>query len=43
MLELLRKARVTTGSNALQLDTRRKAIEDMLWAMLSSKEFLFNY
>ncbi len=43
MVDLLGKARVTTGSNALQTDARRKAIEDMMWAMLSSKEFLFNY
>jgi hypothetical protein len=24
-------------------DTRQKAIEDLMWAMLTSKEFLFNY
>ncbi len=43
MLDALRKARVTSGSADLQADARRKSIEDMMWAMLSSKEFLFNY
>jgi hypothetical protein len=43
MLDALRQARVTTGSSDVQADARRKAIEDMLWAMLSSKEFLFDY
>ena len=43
MTGLLEKARLTTGTAALRNDTRKKALEDMLWAMLSSKEFLFNY
>jgi hypothetical protein len=43
MVDLLQKARVTSGPVALQTDARRKAVEDMMWAMLSSKEFLFNY
>lgn len=43
MLEALRKARVSTGSAEAQLDARRKALEDMIWALLTSKEFLFNY
>lgn len=44
MLEALRKARPPANASAeAQTDARRKAIEDMMWAMLSSKEFLFNY
>ena len=43
MLDALKKSRVTTGSPEAQLDARRKALEDMMWAMLTSKEFLFNY
>jgi hypothetical protein len=43
MLAALGKARATTGSTDAQRDTRRQALEDMMWAMLTSKEFLFNY
>jgi hypothetical protein len=43
MLGALGKARTTTGSTDAQRDTRRQALEDMMWAMLTSKEFLFNY
>ena len=43
MLEVLRKARVSTGSADAQRQTRQQALEDMMWAMLTSKEFLFNY
>ena len=43
MLEALRKARVATGSVEVQREVRRQALEDMMWAMLTSKEFLFNY
>jgi len=43
MLEALRKARAVAGSTDLQRETRRQALEDMMWAMLTSKEFLFNY
>jgi len=39
----LRKARVTTGPPEVQLEAHRHALEDMMWAMLTSKEFLFNY
>src|SRR5262249_41659055 len=38
-MEGLSAARKVKGSN----DARRQAIEDMLWALLTSKEFLFNY
>jgi len=43
LLEALRKARVTTGPPEVQLEAHRHALEDMMWAMLTSKEFLFNY
>ncbi|MFN7994659.1 MAG: DUF1549 domain-containing protein [Bryobacteraceae bacterium] len=43
MVEALRKARLTTGSPEVQRDAHRQALEDMMWAMLTSKEFLFNY
>ncbi|MGH9719530.1 MAG: DUF1553 domain-containing protein, partial [Bryobacteraceae bacterium] len=41
--EQLRQSRTTTGSVEAQRDARQKALEDMMWAMLTSKEFLFNY
>ena len=43
LLEALRKARATTGSPEVQREAHRHALEDMMWAMLTSKEFLFNY
>ncbi|MSV29550.1 MAG: DUF1553 domain-containing protein, partial [Bryobacterales bacterium] len=43
MLAELKKSRVATGSAETQRDTRRQALEDMMWALLTSKEFLFNY
>jgi hypothetical protein len=27
----------------VQREAHRQAVEDMMWAMLTSKEFLFNY
>jgi len=43
MTGLLAKARLTTGTTESQKDSRRQAIEDMVWAMLTSKEFMFNH
>jgi hypothetical protein len=43
LLEALRKARVNAGSPDVQREAHRQALEDMMWAMLTSKEFLFNY
>jgi hypothetical protein len=43
LLEALRKARTTQGAAEVQRESRRQALEDMMWAMLTSKEFLFNY
>ena len=42
-LAALQKARSTTGSAEAQKQARQQALEDMMWAMLTSKEFLFNY
>src|SRR5205814_10660448 len=41
--ESLKTSRVAKGSTDVQRDTRQKALEDMMWALLTSKEFLFNY
>jgi hypothetical protein len=43
LLDALRKARTTAGSPDVQREVHRQALEDMMWAMLTSKEFLFNY
>jgi len=43
MLAALRKAREAPGSVDVQREARRQALEDMMWATLTSKEFLFNY
>src|SRR5579864_3849391 len=43
MLASLEKARAVTGSPDAQREARRQALEDMMWAMLTGKEFLFNY
>ena len=43
LLAALRQARVTTGPPEVQRQARQQALEDMMWAMLTSKEFLFNY
>jgi hypothetical protein len=43
MLAALKTSRATTGSSEVQRDVRQKALEDMMWAALTSKEFLFNY
>ncbi|HXA08297.1 MAG TPA: DUF1553 domain-containing protein, partial [Bryobacteraceae bacterium] len=43
MLAALRQASTTAGSVDVQREARRQALEDMMWAMLTGKEFLFNY
>ena len=43
MLAVLRKARVSTGTPEVQRQAHQQALEDMMWAVLTSKEFLFNY
>jgi hypothetical protein len=36
-------ARLAKGTVEQQRDARRQALEDMVWAMLTSKEFIFNH
>jgi hypothetical protein len=43
MLAELQKARLVKGTPEAQLEARRQALEDMTWALLTSKEFLFNH
>ena len=43
LLDALKKARTATGSLEAQRETRREALEDAMWALLTSKEFIFNY
>ncbi len=43
MLAALRKARVDTGPIQVQREAHQQALEDMMWAVLTSKEFMFNY
>jgi hypothetical protein len=42
-LAALQKARASTGSAEAQRQVRQQALEDMMWSLLTSKEFLFNY
>jgi hypothetical protein len=39
----LESARPTKGAEQAQRDAHKQALEDMVWAMLTSKEFLFNH
>ncbi|MBM3814405.1 MAG: DUF1553 domain-containing protein [Acidimicrobiia bacterium] len=43
MLDALNKARVSGTTSEAAKEARRQAMEDMVWAMLTSKEFLFNH
>jgi hypothetical protein len=43
IVESLKGSRAARGSVDIQRDVRQKALEDMEWALLTSKEFLFNY
>jgi hypothetical protein len=40
---LLTKARTVPGTAEQQTLARRQALEDMVWSMLTSKEFMFNH
>jgi hypothetical protein len=42
-VESLKASRTANGSADVQRDVRQKSLEDMMWALLTSKEFLFNY
>jgi hypothetical protein len=39
----LEKTRLEKGTEEARKDAHRQALEDMVWAMLTSKEFLFNH
>ncbi|MCZ2147413.1 MAG: hypothetical protein LC126_06530 [Bryobacterales bacterium] len=39
----LAKAENVPGPAEAKKEARRQALEDMLWALVTSKEFLFNY
>ncbi|HYI95723.1 MAG TPA: DUF1549 domain-containing protein [Bryobacteraceae bacterium] len=41
--QALADARTIKGTQDQQRDARRQALEDMAWAMLTSKEFMFNH
>ena len=43
MLAALEKTRLVKGTDEARRDARRQAIEDMVWALLTNKEFLFNH
>jgi hypothetical protein len=43
LAKALADARLAKGTAEQQRDTRRQALEDMVWAMLTSKEFIFNH
>lgn len=43
LLAELGKVRRVSGSAEARLEARRQALEDLLWALLTSKEFLFNH
>lgn len=41
-VELLQDSRLKSGAPEAMLQARRQSLEDLLWALLTSKEFLFN-
>lgn len=43
LLADLDHASLKTGTNEAKLQARRQGLEDVLWALLTSKEFLFNH
>lgn len=43
MRAALEKTRLEKGTEEARRDAHRQALEDMVWAMLTSKEFLFNH
>ena len=43
LMAALESARPAKGSEQAQREAHRQALEDMVWAMLTSKEFLFNH
>jgi hypothetical protein len=43
LVTALNKASAVKGTPAMQQEAQREALQDMLWAMLTSKEFMFNH
>jgi Protein of unknown function (DUF1553)/Protein of unknown function (DUF1549)/Bacterial Ig-like domain (group 2) len=43
LVAALEKTRLEKGTEEARRDAHRQALEDMVWAMLTSKEFLFNH
>jgi hypothetical protein len=43
LLAALENARVAKGAEETRREMHRQALEDMVWAMLTSKEFLFSH
>ena len=43
LLKDLETSRIKTGTPESIRDARRQGLEDMFWALLTSKEFLFNH
>ena len=43
LTEVLGKSAQQTGTADARREARQKALEDLMWALLTSKEFLFNY
>jgi len=43
LLRVLDEAEKETRADPLERDPRRKPLEDLMWAMLTGKEFLFNH
>ncbi len=43
MLDALEKAKPAKGTDEARRDAHKQALEDMVWAMLTSKEFLFDH
>ena len=39
----LDSSRLATGTPEAQRDARRQGLEDLFWALLTSKEFVFNH
>ena len=43
LLADLEKSRLAKGTPEAMRDAHRQSLEDMMWALLTSKEFLFNH
>ena len=43
LLAVLDQAQRETAKDPLERDPRKKPLEDLMWAMLTGKEFLFNH